>query len=852
MRDRRVRRGVPGWMGSQMISWVTPFMVATGFVSPSAPAVVLGAVALLLLLAVIFGGSAWLRARRRQLVEVRALIESIESVRNGGDFTPLLRAPGSPLALVSDAVNRLGESVSESRHEFEANGARVRAALDVAEATALVTTDLDGDVTSFSRGATVLFGWDEDAVLSRPAALLFQGEAYRDFLPQLKPRSLRDQGVTIRSVLARKDGSSFPGSLTIRMLPETHLGQSGFLMIVKDATEQVRLETALRHSEGRYRGLVEGLSEGVAIVQQGKLVVANPAFARLYNLSAASLVGMRLHELVSTRDVLTVEDRVGMLEREGGPEQEFRVQLVDRGGLPLARIAVKAGRIDYDGQAAVLLLAHDETVERRIEAELRNNEARLDAVIEAMSDGLLVLSQEASGASVQMTNRAFADMIGMDVRAILGRPLKELQAALIARDPAMATLAHVLGQSGDPAAVVALRLGGPPPRDIEVRVATLSDRADGGLGRVLACRDMTARLRSETELQAFAEQLQLSKAELEAGCARLESMNVSLQGRSEELDRLNTELQSLNEMKTQLLGNVAHELQTPLVSVRGYTEMILKGRLGATTEEQRQGLTLALKNIDRLISMIDNLLSFARAQSELGTLKLQSFTLESLLSEIAESLREQMSARRLDYREKLAHGTRRVYADREKIAQVLTNVLANAIKFNRDGGSIEISSVCHDDDQVYVRVRDSGVGIPPDKLERIFERSYRVESHGAPTAPGSGLGLAIVRDILRQHGCRVHAESVEGEGTTVSFTLPLTPLAAPNPDRGDQGERSREPGNAPRPDTERAAEIVTPVESGFAGAPSRVPSASERPAAAAPRAPTPRGRLRIIRSRKPD
>jgi len=171
------------------------------------------------------------------------------------------------------------------------------------------------------------------------------------------------------------------------------------------------------------------------------------------------------------------------------------------------------------------------------------------------------------------------------------------------------------------------------------------------------------------------------------------------------------------------------------------------------------------------------LLSFSREEPELGDLSLQQFSLQPLVREAGEMLGQQITERRIQFVEEVPPELA-VHADRDKILQVLLNLLSNAVKFNKDQGSIHVSARQPDSERIHVVVADSGVGISRDQLERIFERRFQVARDGGQPTQGSGFGLSIVRDILRHHGCRIHAESKEGQGTTFSFTLPAGELGA--------------------------------------------------------------------------
>ena len=366
----------------------------------------------------------------------------------------------------------------------------------------------------------------------------------------------------------------------------------------------------------------------------------------------------------------------------------------------------------------------------------------------------------------------------------------------------------------------AVRLDGSTPKDLQVSLIPLADRDGRPIGRVLVCRDLTRQRESERKLQDHAEQLQLSKVMLERAYAELDRANQDLHGRSDELDRLNRELRRLDEMRSQLLGNAAHELQAPLVAIRGYTEMTLKERLGPISEEQRKGLSLSLKNIDRLIGMIDRM----SGAPEVDQIKASRFSLRTLIEEASGLLRSKMEAKAIHFALEMPKAGPTVEADRDKVQQVFINLLSNAIKFNKQGGSIEVALRPTSTDHARIEIFDTGIGIRPEEIDKVFDRHYRAtEVKGGQE--GRGLGLAIVRDILKRHGCDVEAKSEPGEWTRMTFTLPLAP--------GQEVEQVEDPTEAP----EEAAEETPEASS---EQPSEDPPEKDPPE-------PPRPRFRVIR-----
>ncbi|HXI03957.1 MAG TPA: HAMP domain-containing sensor histidine kinase, partial [Candidatus Saccharimonadales bacterium] len=294
--------------------------------------------------------------------------------------------------------------------------------------------------------------------------------------------------------------------------------------------------------------------------------------------------------------------------------------------------------------------------------------------------------------------------------------------------------------------------------------------AGDSTGRLFLVRDITRAAEREEELRRTASDAEKAWHSLEERQEQILLANEGLEKRVSEFARFNRELRVIDEMKSNFMANVSHELQTPLVSIKGYTEMILKGRLGPLTDEQERGLKVALRNVDRLIGLIESLLSFARSEKDAEPLRVEVFSLRSAVDEVAELLREKAAKRHVTVKVQFPSGDLTIRADRNRIVQVFINLVSNAIKYNREGGRVEIEATRGSRAMARVEVRDTGQGIPREALEKVFERFYRGASE---SGPGTGLGLSITRDILRLHGCQIRVDSEPGKGSVFSFTLPL-------------------------------------------------------------------------------
>ena len=233
-----------------------------------------------------------------------------------------------------------------------------------------------------------------------------------------------------------------------------------------------------------------------------------------------------------------------------------------------------------------------------------------------------------------------------------------------------------------------------------------------------------------------------------------------------ELDKLKTQEQ----FRREFLGNLAHELKTPVFSIQGYILTLLEGGL-EDPDINRNFLERAAKGVDRITHIIEDLDTITQLESGRLQLNLSKVNILELAEEVIESLEMRASER------SIALGFNRHYdkpvlvrCDRGRIAQVLSNLLVNSINYGRQNGKTSIRFFDMDD-KILVEVADNGPGIPQQHLPRIFERFYRVDKSRARQQGGSGLGLAIVKHILEAHDQTINVRSMENEGTTFAFTL---------------------------------------------------------------------------------
>jgi two-component system phosphate regulon sensor histidine kinase PhoR len=232
-----------------------------------------------------------------------------------------------------------------------------------------------------------------------------------------------------------------------------------------------------------------------------------------------------------------------------------------------------------------------------------------------------------------------------------------------------------------------------------------------------------------------------------------------------------TEVRNLQTMRRELVGNISHELRTPIAGIKAMVETL---RAGAIDDKEAaiDFLTRIDSEVDRLTQMVSELTELSRIETGRAELRISPVNLNLLVDEVITQLSTQAQRQQVTMTADLAPDLPIIKADQDRIRQTLTNLVHNAVKFNHPGGTVTVSTRA-DTDSVIVSVSDTGIGISRDDLPHVFERFYKADK--ARPAGGSGLGLAIAKHVVQAHGGGIWAESDEGKGSKFSFSLPIKP-----------------------------------------------------------------------------
>lgn len=255
-----------------------------------------------------------------------------------------------------------------------------------------------------------------------------------------------------------------------------------------------------------------------------------------------------------------------------------------------------------------------------------------------------------------------------------------------------------------------------------------------------------------------------SRDELGALAKSLNKMADDLQSKIENLDKLNT-------VRKDFVANVSHELRTPLTSIKGFIETLEDGALHDKANAIKF-IQIIKKHTERINSIIDDLLSLSELELGKDRIKKEEFDLKASLNEILLGFQHILSSKKHSLQTDIKGDDFRIKADKYKIEQILVNLLDNAIKYTQNSGKITVSML-KQGKSITISVADSGIGIPKEHLDRIFERFYRVDKARSRQLGGTGLGLAIVKHIVLLHDGKINIESEVQKGTKITISLPL-------------------------------------------------------------------------------
>ncbi len=241
--------------------------------------------------------------------------------------------------------------------------------------------------------------------------------------------------------------------------------------------------------------------------------------------------------------------------------------------------------------------------------------------------------------------------------------------------------------------------------------------------------------------------------------------------RTQELEKLNEELKNLNKMKSDFISSVSHELRTPLTSIKGYASILMTGKLGDVLPAQKERLEKIDKHSNSLVHLINNLLDIARIESGNVQMEMKDISIKEMLDSIVDIIIPQVKEKNISLKINSKIKFDRIKVDPSQMERVFLNLLSNAVKFTPEKGMVIIEMEEKNDD-IQFSIEDTGIGIPPQDIPKVFQEFFRADNALDQKIKGSGLGLSLVKKIIEAHKGKIWFDSELGKGTRFTFTIP--------------------------------------------------------------------------------
>jgi PAS domain S-box-containing protein len=624
-------------------------------------------------------------------------------------------------------------------------------------AVAIMMVDGQERLISWNKFTEKLLGMTEEDLRHCPVKSLYPENEWE----QIRAHNVRQKGMQhhLETKMVRKNGDIIDVDVSLSVLKDADENITGSIGVIRDVTERKVFEEALRKSEQRFRQVVDNAQEWIWEVDaDGMYTYSSPMVEKILGYRTDEILGKKhFYDFFHPEDREQLKQLSSAIFAQKNVFYEFKNRNVNKDGsevwLSTSGVPILDENQNLLGYRGVDI---DITERRRITGILDRKQKNLEAIFDAAPIGMLLIDENlivkrANDAIRQLVHKDFSQIINQLTGPALGCFNSAYDKTICGKSPACAqcllkkTIQLVLdveesvhGLEIQPTLIVS---------DEQIKpwfsVSAEPVVIDSQRHVVISINDITDRKRAEEELK------------------------------------------DTMEMKSQFISTVSHELRTPLTSMKEAVVIVLEEVAGKINKDQRRFLDVAKRNIDRLSRLINDVLDFQK----LGSRKMEFHMQQHDIAKVAEDAYNTMvpyaKKNKVNLALEMQDQLPKAAFDSDRVIQVLTNLVSNAIKFTPEKGHVSII-IKHHDEQLLISVADTGMGIPKDALSKIFERFYRVHRPGKEIK-GTGLGLAIVNRIVQAHGGRIEVESEVEKGTRFTVYLPLTQgsKTEPSPDTKD-------------------------------------------------------------------
>lgn len=675
--------------------------------------------------------------RRRVTAKLKARTTK-SGARRSKVATPVTRIAKLERAL-KGAKSKLASREASLEQNIDAlRNAEIRhAALIESAADAVISIDANGLVTGWNPRAVSMFGWTQSEARGRklsdliiPAPMRAKHDA--GMARYLKDRRANILNRTIQVRGCRRDGSEFPTELSIWPV-DTREGLE-FGAFLRDVSHREAVLEAMKRSEERYRSVIENVAEGIIVVQDGRIVYANPRTAHITGRSVEELMSLPFTTSIHPEDVAMVVERYRARLRGDTDLSHYGFRIYTKQG-EIRFVELSAVLMEWENRPATLSFLVDDTERKLLQDKLKNNLAEREVILNSTQIGITFVVDR----KLQWINAKFADMLGYKTDELIGRSTEMLY-----------------------------------PTDDDFRRLTVPAGIELRAGRGFTAETpMRCKDGSQILLQTYANSI--DKNDISRGVIWT-CIDITEQRKAEENTRIALQKQTeLNELKSRFISMASHEFRTPLATIRSSVELLQHYEDKLTPDKRATMLDSIESAVQRMTVMLENVLLIGRTEAGSMVFKPAPLRFTTFCRQVADELRSAMRGEldKIEFHLRLPSGEDVRLLDEALLRHIVVNLLTNAFKYSPGGGKVHFAAEANDNNVTFT-VADQGIGIPEKDRAKIFDSFNRASNVGG--IAGTGLGLSIVKEAVQCHGGQIQLESKVGGGTTFTVTVPA-PIA---------------------------------------------------------------------------
>lgn len=635
-----------------------------------------------------------------------------DQVARGNLNTRVGYASNDELGMLAESFNKMTDALKTRGKELSTEKTYLNSVLNAA-GEGVIVINAEGIVEIFNRTAQEMFGFRSKEVTGKHVTMLMP-LAYREkhlsgFSRYIRTGRSDMVGKGHRELEGlRKDGNTFPIDL---MVTEGRLPDSDrriFIGMVRDITERKRIETEIK-SAARFPA--ESPHPVMRLAKDGTILYANRA-----SLPLLRAWGGEVGEAVRDYWREIIQD---VLKR--GKNRQIETACEDS--------IFSLEFVPFADFGYVNIYGLDITERKKADLELRESEARVGSIVKAAVDGIITVNEQGI---IQLFNPAACKIFGYAAEEVVGRSVRLLM---------------------------------PEKMDREKYDQYLSNYARAGEEKIVGSRQEVSGRRKNGDTIP----LDLSLSEMIMADGR--RLFIGIVRDITERKRAEEEIRRAMAAKDDFTSMVSHELRTPLAISKEALSLILRNKVGEVPPQQREIVSMASANIDRLGYLINDILDAAKVSAGKMTLNKEMLDVVALVREGFEGWKMEAARKHIDFTLDVREKTLAVNVDRVRFMQILSNLLSNAIKFTPESGRVSVT-VEEMADWVRFLIKDNGIGIAEADIPKIFQKFHQLQRVYGPGVQGTGLGLNITKSLVELHGGQIFVDSEEGKGTTFAFTIP--------------------------------------------------------------------------------